>query len=464
MRALICLVSFVMLTGSIRQAAAQEVEGKATTVLNIANTTAPDRAAVDQMIDRIIAREHYEYAFLTYLHPILETHIQEERRHGEEEVLWRQWDLQGRASITADLSVHSTLKKNPDVGYEHVGFLQEAFVDRTDFDRSHYSFRYVGQEDFEGIHCVVFDIVPLGPSIGGRFQGRIWANNTDYTIIRFTGTYMPMHHWELVPTPVRSTLTFANFDSRRSSEAPGIWLPSTVFSQRSNLSEGHTHWDFNSETRFFGYSAAEIQNPKIPAYSQQTFQKPVPVPRRLGKNFWIPWAVNFGLMMTANALTAHCLAAHQCQEGDPILGKHPSAGEIYGLRLSTFALGFALARRSKLEGNSTLWHYGTYLPMMLYAVDTFHDVTDTVIHSGDRPSVPVSVSARRQVARARLMNDLPLQQEFEADLVCVIAGAHFKEGSLDVHPADEKTEAAPRPHVSTVPFGLGTDTNVGAAR
>lgn len=404
MRSLLCAVFVVVLTGSPRQAAAQSAVAETAAMPKIEGATIPDRIALDRMIDRIIAREHYEYTFLTYLHPVLETQIQEEKRHGGEDVPWRQWDLRGRANITADLSVHSILKKNPDVGYEHVGFLQEAFIDRTDFDRNHYSFRYVGHEDFEGVHCIVFDIAPLAPSIEGRFRGRIWANDTDYTIIRFMGTYMPMHHWELVPTPVRHTLVFANFDSRRSSAAPGVWLPSTIFSQRPNLSEGRTHWDFNSETRFSGYGAAEVQNPKIPSYNQQAFQKPVLIAHHLGKEFWIPWAVSFGFMMTANALTAHCLSAHACYEGDPILGKHPSAGELYAIRLGTFAASFAIARRSKLKGDVTYWHYGTYLPLMAYGFDAYYDIKNTLEHGGD-----ASQAAARQAARARLMNDVVLK-------------------------------------------------------
>lgn len=402
MRTLNCVVFVVLLTGTLGQAVAQTTEAKLTTTSNIEDTRPPDAAALDQAIDRIIAREHYEYSLLTYFHPIIETHIQDMQRHGQEELPWRQWNLRGRADISADLAVHSTLKKNPDSGYQPVGFLQEAFIDRTGFDREHYSFHYVGQEDIEGVRCLVFDVAPFPISVAGRFRGRIWANDRDYTIIRFTGTYMPMHHWELVPTPVRYTLAFTNFDSRRSSASPGVWLPSSIVSQKSNLSEGRTHWDFDSETRFSGYSAAEFQNSKIPPYNQEAFQKPVPLRHRLGNSFWIPWTVNFGLMMTANALTARCLSAHQCYEGDLLLGKHPSVAEIYSVRIGLFAAAFTLARKSKLKGDDTFWHYGTYMPLMLYGVDAWHDLKETFEHSGDE-----SPTAARQAARARLMNDSP---------------------------------------------------------
>ena len=407
MRAHACVVLLVLFAGSTRQTAAQETDGTVITGPKTDGTGTPDSRTLDQIIDRIIARKHYEYIVLSYFHPILETHIQDEKQHGEEEVPWRRWDLRGRANISADLSVRSIGGKEPDVGYEHVGFLQEAFIDRAAFDRAHYSFQYVGREDIDGVRCMAFDVAPLAPSTGGRFRGRIWANDTDYTIVRFQGTYMPLHHWELVPTPVRHNVVFTDFDSRRSSTATGIWLPSSILSRKSDLSDGRTHWNFNSETRFVGYSSAEIENPKIPAYNQEAFQRPVLLRRHLGRSFWIPWMVNFGLMMTANVSTVQCLASHQCQEGDPLVGRHPPAAQIYGVRTTLFAIVLAVAARSKLRGHETLWHYDTYAPMILYTIDTYHDLTDTAVSNGKVS--PAGGASARETARARLMNDLPLR-------------------------------------------------------
>lgn len=128
------------------------------------------------------------------------------------------------------------------------------------------------------------------------------------------------------------------------------------------------------------------------------------LPHYLGKAFWIPWAVNFSLMMTSNVLTARCIGAHLCYEGDPFLGKHPSAAEIYSVRIAAFAAALSLARKAKLAGDDTWWHFETYFPLMAYGFDAWHDLEGTFEHLGQR-----NPAAARQEARARLMSDLPVR-------------------------------------------------------
>ncbi|HTT18068.1 MAG TPA: hypothetical protein VMG82_03930 [Candidatus Sulfotelmatobacter sp.] len=401
MRTFVHALMLVILVGAFYGSAAQSVSDPGTPEIRDTNT--PSAATLDQVIDKIIAREHYEYAILTYFHPIIETHIQDMKIHDGETAPWRQWDLRGRADIASDLTVHTSWNRNNEnTDYKPVGFLQMAFIDRENFDRGHYSFRYVGQDQIAGINCFVFDVAPLPTSIAGRFRGRIWANDQDYTIVHFSGTYMPLIHWELVPTPTRENRVFASFDSWRSNAQPGIWLPSTITSERETpLREGSQRWVFNAETHFSEFGVPEIQNPKFPQYSQEAFEKPIVVRPRLGKTFWISWSVNFGLMMTANTLTARCVAAHECIEADPIFGHHPSAAEVYSVRLAAFALAFHMARKQKLRRDDTLWHYTTYMPMMLYGWDAFNDVIGTLTHSGQKIRAP-----SLQPAHADVMYDI----------------------------------------------------------
>ena len=50
----------------------------------------------------------------------------------------------------------------------------------------------------------------------GRFDGRIWVENQDYTIVRFNGVY----------TPVSGINGYnLHFDSWRVNMQPGLWLP-----------------------------------------------------------------------------------------------------------------------------------------------------------------------------------------------------------------------------------------------
>lgn len=378
MRSLLCSVVIVLIAGALSRAAAQATQ---TTNLpaSVALGTQPDAETIDQAIDRIIAREHYENTVLGYFHPIIATHIEDMKLHGGEQIPWRTWDLRGRASASTNLAVRSASTTNQFNGYQAIGFLQEAFIDREGFDRQHYSFRYVGREDFAGSHCLIFDVEPLPAATSGRFHGRIWAEDETYTIIRFSGTFMPLHHWELFPTPTRRNEVFAGFDSRRSSVLPGIWLPSDISSQKMNMRSGPQRWDFNAETQFSDYSVAGVQSLNIPPYSQEKFQKVIPPRYELGKSFWIPWAANFALMITANELTAHCLH-NGCVEGDPLLPSHPTRPEMYAVRGGLLTVAFLLARDSKLKGEELRWKFGTFLILSTYTYDVAHDAYGAAIH------------------------------------------------------------------------------------
>jgi len=361
-------------------AAAQMSTAEQTTAPILERRGAYDAAAIDQAVDRIIAREHYEYTTLTYVRPLMSTHIQDLRLQSGELAPWRQWNLESRANIAWELSVHDY--KHPDVGYDNLGFLQEAFIDRTNFDREHYVFDYGGEETLDGVRCLVFDVRPRGPSTAGRFQGRIWANETDFTVIRFRGTFDPLTHWELVPTPVRHREVFAEFDSYRYGAAPGVWLPNRIESHRDTpLRDGSKQWVFDASTTFSGYDLTRLRDPKFPVYDQARFQRPVLPKATLGKKFWIPWVTDFGLVTASSALTAHCVAIHRCADASLLFGRHLSALELSVVRDALLGLDFKLARDDRLSGRDMWWHYETYLPLMFDGMEFIRDVAGTATHS-----------------------------------------------------------------------------------
>ena len=106
MRTLAYGILVVMFVGTFYDLAAQSAPDPGMPEIHDPNP--PSAAALDQIVDKIIAREHYEYAILTYYHPIVETHIQDMKIHDGETVPWRQWDLRGRADIASDLTVHTS--------------------------------------------------------------------------------------------------------------------------------------------------------------------------------------------------------------------------------------------------------------------------------------------------------------------------------------------------------------------
>jgi hypothetical protein len=102
------------------------------------------------------------------------------------------------------------------------------YIDMNGLDRQHYQFDYVRREFLGDVRCVVFDVTPLPKSGKGRFKGRFWAEDQNYTIVRFNGIY----------TPVAGINGFnLHFDSWRLNVAPGLWLPAFVFSQESELKD-----------------------------------------------------------------------------------------------------------------------------------------------------------------------------------------------------------------------------------
>ncbi|HKV28452.1 MAG TPA: hypothetical protein VJN90_09310 [Candidatus Acidoferrales bacterium] len=239
----------------------------------------------DEAVNRIITREHQEVSTLRHYSPIVETYIQDMR-----------WDAQlgpvpekdhyflGVAdlskgvmdrSMLPDTDTKWTHKLNPFKGissllgnsYVPAGFLQMIFVDPTSFDKQHYKFAYLRSEFLGSVKCLVFDVTPLPKSGDGRFQGRIWVESQDYTIVRFNGIFLPM-----------ASLLDSNlhFDSWRTNVAPNQWIPSYIYSAESDLNDfpfGHIR--YRSQTRLWGY------DPKLGSheteFSQLTVESAKPV-------------------------------------------------------------------------------------------------------------------------------------------------------------------------------------------
>src|SRR5205807_1215902 len=125
------------------------------------------------------------------------------------------------------------------------GFLQMIFIDTNGFDKQHYKFDYVRREFLGEVRCLVFDVTPTEKAGKGRFLGRIWVEDQDYNIVRFNGGYGGSGH----------SSWYFHFDSWRTNVQPGVWLPSFVYSQESDVHYAITkHLDFRAQTRLWGYN------------------------------------------------------------------------------------------------------------------------------------------------------------------------------------------------------------------
>jgi hypothetical protein len=219
---------------------------------------------VDQAIDRIIAREHDEMATIRRFTPLIETYIQDMKPDASMGAIpMKDHYYLGQAELAkgvvdnnmltgakkgklASMNPLSHLSEAFSSSYVPEGFLQMIYIDTNGFDRQHYQFDYVRREFLGEIRCLVFDITPLPKSGRGRFKGRLWVEDQNYTIVRFNGIY----------TPLAGLNGFnIHFDSWRLNVQPGLWLPSYIYSQENDLKDfmgGHIR--FKAQSRLWGYN------------------------------------------------------------------------------------------------------------------------------------------------------------------------------------------------------------------
>ena len=231
------------------------------------NSVSAPVTTVNQAIDRVIAREHDEIATIRRYNPIVETYIQDMKPDpAMGAVPVRDHYFLGQADLSKGVVDRSMLTKrkgkldqfNPishlagffTSSYVPEGFLEMIYIDPNGFDRQHYQFDYVRREFLGEVRCVVFDVTPLPKSGKGRFKGRVWAEDQNYTVVRFNGVY----------TPLAGINGFnLHFDSWRLNIQPGLWLPSDIFSQESDLKDFlGSRIRFKSQTRLWGYDLKNV--------------------------------------------------------------------------------------------------------------------------------------------------------------------------------------------------------------
>jgi hypothetical protein len=208
-------------------------------------------SAFDRVVQQIIQREQNEITAFALYKPIVETYIQQLKPNKEMGFL-PDHDAYfiGQADLARGVAVRSML---PRVGgvlgvlspwseqpWNPGGFLQMIYVDRDHFDREHYEFHYAGRDFLGEVRCLMFDLTPAHKSGKGRFEGRIWVEDHDYTIVRFSGVYV---HNRLM----------THFDSWRLNVQPDLWLPAYVFVEELKPKAVELP-RFKAQTHFWAYS------------------------------------------------------------------------------------------------------------------------------------------------------------------------------------------------------------------
>ena len=127
-------------------------------------------------------------------------------------------------------------------------------------ERKRYEFTYVRREFLGESRCFVFDVRPLRDGKEG-FVGRIWIEDRDYNLVRFNGASRGSE--ETLSGVLKRKLSF-HMDGWRVNVAPGVWVPSYVYSEETDLnsassskssSKSKRQARFKSQTRIWGYQA-----------------------------------------------------------------------------------------------------------------------------------------------------------------------------------------------------------------
>jgi hypothetical protein len=222
--------------------------------------------SMDQVIDRAVEREHFFMAQMKQLHPLVETYLQNLKEDKDLGAQIPESDVYflGRLDMregTDDRTFSSPttaglgkrmlgkLKNVYSMKFLPLGFAQMIVLDE-DFQRKYYDFTFVRREFLGEVRCVVMDVAPKKDAGKGRFLGRIWVEDQNYNIVRFNGTYYPH--------PRASY--YLHFDSWRQNLKPGIWLPSMIYSEESDLKYrlGQT-LDYKAQTRLWGYNLKDLR-------------------------------------------------------------------------------------------------------------------------------------------------------------------------------------------------------------
>jgi Peptidase family M48 len=194
--------------------------------------------------------------------PVVETYIQEQQRDPalgtspkDDDYFLSRLDLTANSVSTSAFADDEHLKQggikkllpgNEDP-FSAAGFAQSLFPDLEHFDRQHYTFEFVRWESLGEVRCAAVDVKPRENSGEHSFVGRIWVEDQDFSIVRFTGTH----------TSKAFSKPAFHFDSWRMNTLGIIWMPAYVYTEESNPRDPSSHgrW-FKAQTRIWGYDMA----------------------------------------------------------------------------------------------------------------------------------------------------------------------------------------------------------------
>jgi len=224
-------------------------------------------AEITNIVYRVIANEWQVRNKLEEFSPRIETYVQyykPDRELGDEATsddyfLGRLNFALGKEKISTHAKEASFLEGNPEPlkklritgiaglagalsPHLHVSefAVQPLVVDENNFDRQHYVFTPVRWEYLGDVRCLAIDVHPKDKNAFAAFQGRIWAEDHNFAIVRLNGTRI---------NPPRGEM-YVHFDTWRENLQAGLWLPVYIYSQETDMGK---RLRYKAETRLWGY-------------------------------------------------------------------------------------------------------------------------------------------------------------------------------------------------------------------
>ncbi len=219
---------------------------------------ARNSVTLDGFVDSAIRQERRLADLIRNFRPVVETYIQEEKPDSDlgtspksDDYFLSRLDLTGNDPVTLAFADPESWqerweKKLPSrpQPFAAAGFALALFPDWGRFDRQNYTFEFVRWEVLGEVRCGVLDVKPREKSENRGFVGRVWVEDQDFNIVRFTGAY----------TSKRISKSAFHFDSWRLNTLGTMWMPAYVYTQESTSQEPANHrlW-FKAQTRIWGY-------------------------------------------------------------------------------------------------------------------------------------------------------------------------------------------------------------------
>lgn len=233
----------------------------------------PKPVAVNVLVDSALRQERRLLDLMRNFKPIVETYIQEEKPDADlgivpkgDDYFLSRLDLTGDALATSPFEESDSWKERWEQKllkkrqpFAATGFAQALFPDLGHFDRQNYTFDFVRWEVLGEVRCGVVDVKPRENAENRGFVGRIWIEDQDFNIVRFTGAY----------TSKKLTQRAFHFDSWRLNTLGIMWMPAYIYTQEAMSEDPASHdlW-FKAQTRIWGY---DLQN----AGDHREFAKPL---------------------------------------------------------------------------------------------------------------------------------------------------------------------------------------------